>query len=84
MTRLGHGTLKIERDWVAFDDLVNAALKRLEHAMKHVTVRRCWVGPLPLLYVHPALIEQALVNVLDNAQRWVVSLSSRRTRATVA
>ncbi|WP_447895688.1 ATP-binding protein [Vreelandella sp. GE22] len=70
MTRLGHGTLKIERDWVSFDDIINAALKRLEHAMKHVTVRRSWLGSLPLLYVHPALVEQALVNVLDNAQRF--------------
>lgn len=70
MTRLGHGTLKIERDWVSFDDVINAALKRLEHAMKHVVVRRSWPATLPLLYVHPALVEQALVNVLDNAQRF--------------
>ena len=27
MTRLGHGTLKIERDWVSFDDVINSALK---------------------------------------------------------
>ncbi|MBZ5489021.1 sensor histidine kinase KdpD [Halomonas aquamarina] len=70
MTRLGHGTLKLERDWVAFEDLINSALKRLEHSLKHVTVRRSWPASLPLLYVHPALIEQALVNVLDNAQRF--------------
>ncbi|GGW25410.1 sensor histidine kinase [Vreelandella hamiltonii] len=70
MTRLGHGTLKIERDWVSFDDLINAALKRLGQSLRHVVVRKQWSGNLPLLYVHPALVEQALVNVLDNAQRF--------------
>ncbi|SJN10323.1 Osmosensitive K+ channel histidine kinase KdpD [Halomonas citrativorans] len=70
MTRLGHGTLKIERDWVTFDDLINSAVKRLGHSLKHVTMRRTWPASLPLLYVHPALVEQALVNVLDNAQRF--------------
>ncbi|MCC5900397.1 MAG: sensor histidine kinase KdpD [Halomonas sp.] len=70
MTRLGHGTLKIERDWVAFDDVINSALKRLGQSLKHVVVRKSWPPSLPLLYVHPALVEQALVNVLDNAQRF--------------
>ncbi|MCG7590949.1 MULTISPECIES: sensor histidine kinase KdpD [unclassified Halomonas] len=70
MTRLGHGTLKIERDWVSFDDVINSALKRLGQSLKHVVVRKQWPTNLPLLYVHPALIEQALVNVLDNAQRF--------------
>ncbi|NYS79275.1 MULTISPECIES: sensor histidine kinase KdpD [Halomonadaceae] len=70
MTRLGHGTLKIERDWVSFDDVINSALKRLGQSLKHVVVRKQWPTTLPLLYVHPALVEQALVNVLDNAQRF--------------
>lgn len=70
MTRLGHGTLKIERDWVSFDDVINSALKRLGQSLKHVVVRKQWPATLPLLYVHPALVEQALVNVLDNAQRF--------------
>ena len=70
MTRLGHGTLKIERDWVSFDDVINAAIKRLGQSLKHVIVRKQWASSLPLLYVHPALVEQAIVNVLDNAQRF--------------
>ncbi|UYG05097.1 ATP-binding protein [Halomonas sp. LR3S48] len=70
MTRLGHGDLKIERDWVSFDDLVTAALKRLGATLDAVRVEREGANGLPLLYVHPALIEQALVNVLDNAVRF--------------
>lgn len=70
MTRLGHGTLKIERDWVTLDDLVAAALKRLANPLEGLKLVRDWPDDLPLLFVHPALIEQALVNVLDNAARF--------------
>ncbi|WP_111412644.1 ATP-binding protein [Billgrantia lactosivorans] len=70
MTRLGHGSLKLERDWVAFDDLVTAALKRLGASLERVRIERDGADGLPLLYVHPALIEQALVNVIDNAVRF--------------
>lgn len=70
MTRLGHGDMKIERDWVAFNDLVTSALKRLGSALEGFQVAKNWANNLPLLYVHPALIEQALVNVLENAARF--------------
>ncbi|QTP58442.1 DUF4118 domain-containing protein [Billgrantia antri] len=70
MTRLGHGSLKLERDWVSFDDLVTAALKRLGTTLETVSIEREGAEGLPLLYVHPALIEQALVNVIDNAVRF--------------
>ena len=70
MTRLGHGDMKIERDWVAFDDLVASARKRLGSALEGFQVEQHWSKELPLLYVHPALIEQALVNVLENAARF--------------
>lgn len=70
MTRLGQGGLKIERDWITLDDLVASALKRLGTEMDGLEVVRHWPDDLPLLHVHPALIEQALVNVIDNAARF--------------
>ncbi|TFH85205.1 DUF4118 domain-containing protein [Billgrantia azerbaijanica] len=70
MTRLGQGGLKIERDWIALDDLVASALQRLSAEMEGLEVVRDWPDDLPLLHVHPALIEQALVNVIDNAARF--------------
>ncbi len=70
MTRLGHGTLKIERDWIGLDDIVNAALRRTRDALRGVRIVRAMDADLPLLYVHPALIEQALVNVIENAARF--------------
>ncbi|MGM8930079.1 ATP-binding protein [Salinicola halophyticus] len=70
MTRLGHGGLKLERDWVALSDIVASALKRLKSVVEPLTVERHLAADLPLLYVHPALIEQALINVIENAARF--------------
>ncbi len=70
MTRLGHGGLKLIRDWVAPGDIVASALQRLQRVLAELRVEVLLPDPLPLLYVHPALIEQALVNVLENAARF--------------
>ncbi|KMQ74348.1 sensor histidine kinase [Marinobacter subterrani] len=70
MTKLGHGTLKIERDWIAFTDILASALRRTRNLMSKVRVERNVEQDLPLLFVHPALIEQALVNVLENAAKF--------------
>ncbi|WP_245392394.1 sensor histidine kinase [Salinicola endophyticus] len=70
MTRLGHGGLKLERDWVALADILNSALKRLGTVVEPLRIERHLDPQLPLLYVHPALIEQALINVIENAARF--------------
>ncbi|VVP77946.1 Sensor protein KdpD [Pseudomonas fluorescens] len=70
MTRLGHGALKLARDWVSPADIVGSALNSLRAVLAPLQV--CTEVPvqLPLLFVHAALIEQALVNVLENAARF--------------
>jgi two-component system sensor histidine kinase KdpD len=70
MTRLGHGTLKLTRDWIGIDDIAGSALRRTAAQLAHARVVRRIAPGLPLLYVHPALIEQALVNVIENAARF--------------
>ncbi len=70
MTRLGHGSLKLERDWVAPADIVAGALQRLRPVLTPLHVEMQVPSELPLLYVHAALIEQALINVLENAARF--------------
>ncbi|WP_455824350.1 DUF4118 domain-containing protein [Pseudomonas graminis] len=70
MTRLGHGALKLARDWVSPGDIVGSALGRLRAVLAPLTVSTEVPVELPLLYVHAALIEQALVNVLENAARF--------------
>lgn len=70
MTRLGHGALKLARDWVSPGDIVGSALNRLRAVLAPLQVMTRLPDNLPLLYVHAALIEQALVNVLENAARF--------------
>jgi two-component system sensor histidine kinase KdpD len=70
MTRLGHGALKLARDWVSPGDIVGSALNRLRAVLAPLQMMTRLPQDLPLLYVHAALIEQALVNVLENAARF--------------
>ncbi|WP_303907110.1 DUF4118 domain-containing protein [Thiohalomonas denitrificans] len=70
MTRLGHGGLELRRDWVSVEDIVAAALKRMEGALAGFRVALAVDSDLPLLHVHGAFVEQALVNILDNAIRF--------------
>ncbi|HEY2622912.1 MAG TPA: ATP-binding protein, partial [Dyella sp.] len=70
MTKLGHGTLKLNRDWTDVAEIVAASTTRLRKLFPDLKL----VTELPpgtlLLYVHPALIEQALFNILENAARF--------------
>lgn len=82
MTRLGHGSLKLARDWVTPADIVASAVQRLRPVLAPLQLELQVPQQLPLLYVHAALIEQALVNVLENAARF--SPPQGRLRVTVA
>lgn len=70
MTRLGYGTLKIERDWVSIADIVGSALIRLKRYYPNVKTETQFQDAAPVLYVHAALIEQALFNILENGARF--------------
>ena len=70
MTRLGHGTLKLNRDWTDSAEIVGAALGRLRKLFPDLRVETDAPREPVLMYVHPALIEQALFNILENAARF--------------
>ncbi|CRL51316.1 sensor histidine kinase KdpD [Pseudomonas sp. P154a] len=83
MTRLGHGALKLARDWVSPADIVGSSLNRLRAVLAPLQVSTDVPPELPLLYVHAALIEQALVNVLENAARFSPAHGRLQLRAGV-
>jgi two-component system sensor histidine kinase KdpD len=70
MTRLGAGGLNLQRDWVALDDIVGSALPRARKLFPETELVAELEPGLPLLWVHPALVEQALFNVLENAAKF--------------
>ncbi len=69
MTRLESGTLQLSRDWHSLEELVGSALARLEPTLKGRTVRTRVPQDLPLVPVDGILVEQALVNLLENAAK---------------
>lgn len=70
MTRLGHGELTLDRDWIGLDDLISVVIRRSRPLLHDLELAIDIPADLPLLHVHPALIEQALFNVLENAIRF--------------
>ncbi|WP_275096045.1 DUF4118 domain-containing protein [Sedimenticola hydrogenitrophicus] len=70
MTRLGQGTLSLRRDWVDLHDIVASAVERMRDPLEGWPLSIDIAADVPLLWVHGVLIEQALVNLLDNALRF--------------
>ncbi len=67
MTRLGHGELSLNRQWISVEELYHVVIRRLGRAEVTDRIRLISAEPRPSLWVHGALIEQALFNALDNA-----------------
>jgi two-component system sensor histidine kinase KdpD len=70
MTRLESGGLEPRREWVPADELVGAALSRLETKLEGRKVTTRIEGDVPLLSVDPVLMQQVLVNLLENALKY--------------
>jgi two-component system sensor histidine kinase KdpD len=70
MTRLESGSVRLNRDWHSVEELVGSALARLEPGLRGRTVRVKIPEDVPLVPVDGVLIEQALVNLLENALKY--------------
>jgi two-component system sensor histidine kinase KdpD len=70
MTRLESGAVKVRKEWIPMEELVGAALNRVESRLTgrelHVDLPRS----LPLVPCDPVLIEQTLINLLENAAKY--------------
>jgi two-component system sensor histidine kinase KdpD len=70
MTRLGHAGLSLNRDWIGVDELIGSATGRLRRYQPEAKLDVRLAPDLPPIWVHPALVEQALFNVLENAAKF--------------
>ncbi|MFZ5635181.1 MAG: sensor histidine kinase [Pseudomonadota bacterium] len=70
MTRLGHGGLSLHRDWIGVDELVGAAAGRIRAFLPGARVEIASHAEMAPLWVHPAMLEQALFNVVENAVKF--------------
>ncbi|NUO76998.1 MAG: histidine kinase, partial [Lysobacter sp.] len=83
MTRLGHGGLTLNRDWIGVDELIGSAVTRLQRYQPDARFEVRLEPELAPIWVHPALVEQALFNVLENAAKFspagaAVAVEARR------
>ena len=85
MTRLESGAVEVRRAWHSLEELVGAALHRLEPQAAGRPFDVELPGDLPLVPVDDVLVEQVLFNLLENAlkhapSRQAVTIRARRER----
>lgn len=67
MTRLEGGALVTRREWVDIRDVLRAAVDQVKRRLDKRTVSRDFPTELSMVRADPSLLEQALVNILENA-----------------
>jgi two-component system sensor histidine kinase KdpD len=70
MTRLEAGALKVKKELQPVEEVVGAALDRLEDRLRGRDVRTELPIDLPLVPFDSALIEQVLINLIENATKY--------------
>jgi len=67
MTRLEGGALNIKADWTDIRDVLNAAAERVSRRLGSRRLTRDFPAQLSVVSLDQGLLEQALVNILENA-----------------
>lgn len=70
MTRLRYGDLPLDRQSISLADIVSVVRKRILTAWPHARLETRLPANLPMIEVHPALLEQAIYNLVDNAVKF--------------
>lgn len=82
-TRLEAGKIALRFEWTSLEEVVGAALHRLRDALADRPVQVDVAAGLPLLQADPALLEQAVYLLLENATRHTPPGTPVRVRAFV-
>ncbi len=81
MTRLESGALRVRCEWVPLDEIVGAAIDRVEPRLGARPVEVEIAPGLPLLWTDPVILEQVFVNLLENAAKYTPPGSPLALRA---
>jgi two-component system, OmpR family, sensor histidine kinase KdpD len=69
-TRISSDGVKPHAEWAEMADIVNSAIGRCRRRLGERRVALDLPADLPLIYVDPVLVEQALVQIVDNAAKY--------------
>ncbi len=70
MTRLEAGALRVHKEAQPIEEVVGAALNRLEDRLRGRDVQTDIDPSLPLVPLDPVFVEQVLINLLENATKY--------------
>lgn len=76
MMRIEAGAVQLSREWHPMDEVVGAALARLEGRLHDHTVSTAFPADLPLVLVDGVLLEQVVINLVENAMKYAPSGST--------
>ena len=88
MTRLESGTLQPKREWHSLEEVLGSAAARVERYAGERRLDVSVASDLPLVLIDGVLVEQAIVNLLENAVRHggregQIRVAARRDRDSV-
>ena len=83
MTRISYGALRLNKEWIEPRELVGRAVRQLKRELGGFQVAVDVPLLLPAIKGDPVLLEQAFVNVLDNAAKYApagsaIAISAQR------
>lgn len=68
--RIETGAVQLNKQWHPLDEIIGAALARLEGRLRDHTVNTPLPAGLPLVLVDGVLLEQVVVNLIENAVKY--------------
>ncbi|HYQ42420.1 MAG TPA: DUF4118 domain-containing protein [Polyangiaceae bacterium] len=81
MTRIEAGAVRINREWQPLEEVIGAALNRVEEVLAGRTVSTELAPDLPLVPLDAVLVQQLFVNLLENAVKYTPPESPIEIRA---
>jgi two-component system, OmpR family, sensor histidine kinase KdpD len=84
MTRLEAGTLAVKKDWQPLEEVVGAALTRMQKRLGDRPVGIRLPDDLPLVQMDGVLMEQVFINLLDNGVKYTPVRSGLDISASVS
>lgn len=84
MARVKSGRLQLHKEWCNIEEIIGVAVSRVEDQARNRPLEVTVEQDLPLVHADLALLEQAVVNLLDNALKYsapgsAVRVAARRT-----